>query len=318
MNRWLLATGSCTGAILLLAFATAACAATPSKVETPKKPWSQAMLAARASYLELQAQQQALGANPNAKPFTSESISGEGPGQKISVDVSGCSLMVLNSVVESGGGNCHIWGDARLVSKDGSVTRLSSLKPLYARVGWGKLEVDQNWQNRPLQIGAQKFQHGIWVHAPAGVAYVLQGKYQRFEAWIGMDAARPIGTARFKVQFVDNEELAQHVWQLLMREYPRPGNWFYKAIGYKPGRWFDSSKNLSIEHWLINQALGKLGPEGDPLREQFESLRRAKVLPSDRRWLDLFERTYRYAECCAQLGPHLDCRPAAALGHPVQ
>jgi hypothetical protein len=158
--------------------------------------WTETMLVTRANYVRhRQAEQQKSGTAP-AQPLVTEPIQGEGPGQQISVSVAGCRWMRLATVLEQGGGNCHIWGDAKLIAADGSVTWLGDLKPVFIRVGWGQLLVDKNWQDQPLQIGNRKFERGIWVHSDSNVGYALDGKYERFEAWVGMDAARAIGVAR--------------------------------------------------------------------------------------------------------------------------
>jgi hypothetical protein len=138
-------------------------------------------------------------ATADDKSWVSHSIAGTGPGQKVSINVSGWQALRLITQIEEGAGNCHIWGDARLIAKDGAVTRLGSLKPAAVDVGWGTLLVNKNWKDRPLVIGSEKFAHGIWVHGDSNVCYKLDGKYQRFEATAGLDADRAAGKARFRV-----------------------------------------------------------------------------------------------------------------------
>ncbi|MDY0170684.1 MAG: NPCBM/NEW2 domain-containing protein [Thermoguttaceae bacterium] len=133
-----------------------------------------------------------------AKPFDSGLIAGDGPGVEVSVDVAGWQWLQLATELRGGGGNCHIWGDARLVAEDGSTVWLEELEPDHVSVGWGELLVDKNWQNNPLKIGDRQFERGIWVHSNSTVVYRLDGKYKRFEAWAGMDAARAQGTAVFR------------------------------------------------------------------------------------------------------------------------
>lgn len=91
--------------------------------------------------VRLQEQQARRPAVPGAEPFVSDTLQGTGPGQQVSVKVAGCQWMRLVTVVESGGGNCHIWGDARLIAADGTVTRLGDLQPAAIRVGWCRLMV---------------------------------------------------------------------------------------------------------------------------------------------------------------------------------
>ncbi len=134
-----------------------------------------------------------------AEPFDSGRIAGDGPGVEVSVDVTGWQWLQLATELRGGGGNCHIWGDARLVAEDGSTVWLGELEPDHVSVGWGELLVDKNWQDNPLKIGDRRFERGLWVHSNSAVVYRLDGKYKRFEAWAGMDADRAQGTAFFRV-----------------------------------------------------------------------------------------------------------------------
>ncbi len=132
-------------------------------------------------------------------PFSTAVLPGDGPGQAVSVNVSGWKAMRLVTTIKEGVGNCHIWGEARLIAKDGTETPLSKLTPSVVTVGWGQLLVDKNWQKNPLRIGDKEFKNGIWVHGNSDVSYVLDGKYERFEAWAGIDKDRAKGAAQFQV-----------------------------------------------------------------------------------------------------------------------
>ena len=68
-------------------------------------------------------------------------------------------------------------------------TPLSELEPLSVSQGWGELQADQSVWNKPLQIGDRKFAHGLGTHAHSELVYDLEQGYQRFEAWVGVDAA---------------------------------------------------------------------------------------------------------------------------------
>jgi hypothetical protein len=275
-------------------------ARTESQLYVPQDSWTDTMLATRARYQQHRAEQLQHSGNAQAKPFVSDALLGEGPGQKIAVDVSGCRWMRLVSMVEQGGGNCHIWGDAKLIAKDGRVTYLGSLKPVMIRVGWGELLVDKNWQNHPLQIGAQKFEHGIWVHAESNVCYALEGKYERFEAWVGMDVDRATGVSRFKVLFED-PDLAPEVWRQIAADFPVQAKWFQEDAGRQCAEWLNDAAGSQYDQAAIQRALGQLGGHGAELRRQFDELRKTKAPGHDRRWLDLYVRACRYRECAALL-----------------
>ncbi len=260
--------------------------------------WAETMLSARKRYLEYrQVQRQKLG-RLEAQPFVSPPIAGGGPGMKVSVDVSGWRWMRLVTVLEQGGGNCHIWGDAKLIAKDGTAVWLGDLRPVTVRVGWGQLLVDRNWQNEPLRIGTRKFEHGIWVHADSDVCYALDGKYERFEAWVGMDAARAIGVARFKVMFED-PNLAEEMWRRLAADFPEPMRWFAADVPGDHRRWLERNSDTQLEQAAIGRVLGALGAQRGGLDAQFEALRRQRASPDDRRWLELYLRACRYRQCRA-------------------
>lgn len=70
----------------------------------------------------------------------------------------------------------------------GEAVRLSTLRPRMVSQGWGTLTYDRSVQNHALQIGDRKFTHGIGTHAYSHLLYLLGGRYERFKAWIGVDA----------------------------------------------------------------------------------------------------------------------------------
>lgn len=278
--------GVLCGVLLAVAPASAA-----EPLYQKKTTWQEAMLSARTAVLALQQAERRQTGGENRSPFISEPISGEGPGQKISVDVSGVRFMRLVTVIETGGGNCHIWGDARLIAKDGRAVWLGEIRPAAINVGWGRLLVDRNWQDHPLKIGERKFAHGIWIHANSDVAYALDGKYERFEAHVGMDADRATGTARFKVLF-DLTDPVPMVWKQIAHDYPEQSRWFEEDSGRRPTQWFADAQSVVVEQAAVGRVLGQIGPAA-PLRKELQSLVQNKVPGSDPRWLNLYVRACR-------------------------
>jgi hypothetical protein len=65
---------------------------------------------------------------------------------------------------------------------------LSSLPPTEAQQAWGQLGLDASVQGKRLRIGAREFEHGLGTHAASELAYDLDGSYDTFEAWVGVDA----------------------------------------------------------------------------------------------------------------------------------
>jgi len=133
------------------------------------------------------------------EPYDSGPVRGDGPARKVSVNVAGVRVLRLLTSCEQGTANCNIWGEPRLVAQDGTVTPLTALTPISVRVGWGRLLLNTNWLGHPLCIGEQTFRDGFWVHADSELRFKLDGRYERFEAFVGEDRDRANGVVRFQV-----------------------------------------------------------------------------------------------------------------------
>ena len=78
---------------------------------------------------------------------------------------------------------------------------LSSLDLSKVQQGWGKAQADKSVQEKTITIAGQKFEHGVGTHAISLMYVNLNGKAERFTAWVGMDdeiAGQP-GSVEFKV-----------------------------------------------------------------------------------------------------------------------
>ncbi|MCX7047831.1 MAG: NPCBM/NEW2 domain-containing protein [Candidatus Sumerlaeota bacterium] len=296
--------GVAIGGVALLSAKDRVAVETDPSLYAKKDTWAETMLAVRAGHARAAGteKQAAAGVTVGAmvKPFETDSLRGDGPGQQVSVSVAGQRWMRLIGKLEQGVGNCNIWGDAKLTAKDGSVTWLGALKPVSVQVGWGELLVDKNWENKPLQIKDKKFEHGIWVHTDSDVCYLLDGKYEKFEAWVGIDANRATGAARFKVVF-DGPEFESAVWKMVGRDFPQQMKDFEKDAGKNAQAWLKQGNNTNIERGIINRIVADLGPQGDAIKKQLDDLSRAKSSPDDPRWLNLYAQGCRWRDCRAPL-----------------
>jgi len=313
---------------IALAAALACAAGRAGAAQKPRKPqpvapelyakeatWADTMVATRQQYLQWSAaatQQEGASA---FKPYDSGTVAGDGPAKHVSVSVAGLRNLRLVAILEHGGGNCHIWGEAKLIAKDGAETRLSSLNPVYVRVGWGQLFRDKNWQSHPLQIGEKKFQHGIWVHADSDVCYALGGKYERFEAWVGMDTDRAVPSgARFKV-LSGAPDLLPGLWGGIAKDFPTQSEWLAEDTGRNQHlAWFQERSNAGVEQGLIHRALSGAGASADGLRKELAGLVQAKAPAGDAQWLDLYARACRHRECLAAVAK----MQAASLRQPFE
>ncbi len=169
---------------------------------------------------------------------------GTAAARSISVDVTGWdSLCLLTAAKGPGDGRLTIWADAKLIDAAGKITYVSSLKPFAARVGWGKVYHDCDQFGRPLRIGARQFKRGLWTCADSQVAFRLGGKYKRFDAWIGTDAQRRLGKARFQVLPVPGRKgtligsPAGRLWPLLARDFPEASDRAEMTREQRDGIW---------------------------------------------------------------------------------
>ncbi|MDD4871665.1 MAG: NPCBM/NEW2 domain-containing protein [Kiritimatiellae bacterium] len=272
-----------------------------SAVYIKKGTWAETMVATRAKYLQSSSGKKTEPAGTFFRPYDSGLMKGNGPGQCISVNVSGLKTLRLVASCEEGTANCNIWGEPKLITKDGAETRLTALKPASVRVGWGQMLINTNWQGHQLQIGDRKLEYGIWVHANSEIKYDLDGKYERFEAFAGEDKDRANGVLQFKV--LSGETIQPpSFWTDISRDYPVQAGWFMKDTG-EDGMldWLSSRTDSKVEQDFINRVLKQIAPGGRGYKDELDNLVKANTVPGNSRWLDLYGRTCRYRECAVAL-----------------
>ena len=100
-------------------------------------------------------------------------------------------------------------GVASALAQAGEETRLEELANLdLVTVGYGKATKDKAVSGQPLQIGGEKFEHGLGVHAVSFARLVLNGKAQKFHAMVGVNELG--GGTQGSVEFIvwgDGKEL---------------------------------------------------------------------------------------------------------------
>ena len=283
---------------------------------TDRATWAEAMAAARADYLKSPEARKAPTRDSLFKPFDSGPIDGRGPAKQVVVDVTGLEELRLVARCEKSPANCNIWGEPKLIAKDGTVTKLTSLKPTHVKVGWGQLLVDKNWQDHPLRVGDRTFQFGLWVHADSELRFALAGRYERFEALVGEDRDRAAGVVRFKV--LSAAAPAPSVWAVVASKFPTQAAWLRSdAGGDGIASWFGDRQTAELEQEILGIVLRQIAPADAPLRAEVEALAQANAAPGDSRWLSLYARACRYRQCLSVLGaksrfqPELDALVAA-------
>ena len=278
--------------------------------------WADALAAARAAYLKSPESQKAAARDSLFKPFDSGPLDGKGAARKVTVDVRGLAELRLVATCVKSAANCNIWGEPTLIAKDGSVTRLTTLKPVSVKVGWGKLEVDQNWQKHPLRVGDRTFKFGLWVHADSELRFALDGRYERFEAFVGEDRDRAQGIVRFRVLSAALPPPA--VWNEVAAQFPMQAGWLRSDAGSDGiSAWFSNRQTAALEQELLEAVFKPMAESGGPLRAEMDALAQAHAAAGDPRWLSLYARACRYRQCAVLLGarsplqPELDALVAA-------
>jgi hypothetical protein len=79
------------------------------------------------------------------------------------------------------------------------------------------------------------------------------------------------------------------IWRQLEKDFPRRTN---RLLDVVPAEWFDppgwlSHSDAALERDLLRTLLDPLGPRGESLRRQLQTLESQQVAAGDRRWLDL-------------------------------
>jgi hypothetical protein len=264
-------------------------------------------------------------------PFVSGQLKPEIAARKITVKIAGveelCLVAEPNAYrVEPGS---VVWGDARLVAKDGSSTPLSSIKPAFLSPEKLEFRVGRNERNKPLRVGKQPFADGIWM-ATGIVCFKVDRKFERLEAWIGIDASTQ-WRGGVRVSVFNHRNL--NLWDSLARDYPVACDWFLqdlvacgvslspsaKDLRNYPARWFTNTAEPDLEQRLIAKVADELGPVGQPIRTELERMERSQAAPHGREWLDLYVRACQMRravrlEAMSRLCPSLVFTKHANLG----
>ena len=285
--------------------------------EPARATWAESLAAARAVYLASPEAQPAATRDSLFKPFDSGPIDGQGPAKQVVVDVTGLKELRLVTKCERSPANCNIWGEPKLIAKDGTVTRLTTLKPSSVKVGWGQLLLDKNWQDHPLRVGDRTFEFGLWVHADSELCFALDGRYERFEALVGEDVDRAAGVVRFRVLSTATPPPA--VWADLASAFPMQAGWLHSDAGSDGiATWFGNRETASLEREILETVLSQIQPADAPFRAEVEALSQGNAAAGDPRWLSLYARACRYRQCLSlgrksSLQPELESLVTAAV-----
>ena len=230
---------------------------------------------------------------PGFKPFTSKVLSAADKAQDVKISVVGVKRLALIAQGVPDYHSAHAdWADARLIAADGSVTYLSDLKPFRAIQPYGTLMLDESHRGGPLLIAGESFERGLGTHAPSEICFLLDGKYERFEARVGVNTtAGQRGQVRFSIAEGPSEiveGVRDALWRLVKGRFPdslqeinweredgiwnRPGNLKEVARRYANA----SSRAPALAREATRLAAGVRGPKDlDPIRRLYLESRRS-------------------------------------------
>jgi hypothetical protein len=84
---------------------------------------------------------------------------------------------------------------------------LDELAPLSQEQDYGSLERCRSVEGKPLRVGGRKYARGLGTHANSQIRYMVDNRYRRFEAQVGVDDEKDgAGTVVFQV-FADGRKV---------------------------------------------------------------------------------------------------------------
>ena len=136
------------------------------------------------------------------EPFESETLRGGQTARRMSIPVSGAQELYLfvTGVPDVKWGVAD-WADARLVRPDGTFEWLSNSNRFTVLLGRHERDLTlKSGLYQKLRLNGRTFDRGLNVQADSILRVPLDGQFERFEAWIGVDDwAGTNGSVRFSV-----------------------------------------------------------------------------------------------------------------------
>ncbi len=275
----------------LLSRAPAGSAAAAAVRYQRRDTWQATMLACRAAMKQPPAPR-------GFKPYVSPVLRGGQPARRVSVNVRGARVLwlITTDAGDGIGWDHSAWGDPKLTAADGHAVFLSERKPLYAKVGWFRFGRGRDYRGRPIRIGKRTFRRGLFAHAPSLVGYELNGKFERFDAWVGVNAsAEGRGSVRFEVRAaLKPQQLAALIWKRIESDFPEEAAFMKRDL--PRGRhlaWFAASNSPKLEREMLARVCKDLGAAGRPFAKEAAALQTAGARGDDPRWLALYLRAAR-------------------------
>jgi alpha-galactosidase len=126
-----------------------------------------------------------------------------GQSKTVDVDITGAKKLYL--VVTDGGDNID-WDYADWINptiyKGTDTIQLTSLKPVKAKAGWGRVRMNKSVSGNDLIVSGKKYDNGIGTHSNSVIEYNLPEGCTRFKALVGLDNAGAVQNAGSTVNFM--------------------------------------------------------------------------------------------------------------------
>jgi len=153
--------------------------------------------------------------------FESETVRGGEPARQISINVAGANeLWLFVTGCPDVKWGVADWAEARLIRKDGTSESLTAAKNFKAVLGRHETNLTlRSGLYQKMRIGGRQFERGLHVQANSAVVAPLDGEFEKFEAWIGVDAwAGTNGTVRFSVVGA-RSAARKRLWEFVARDF---------------------------------------------------------------------------------------------------
>jgi hypothetical protein len=222
------------------------------------------------------------------QPYISPLIRRDQAAQKISINITELDTLVLTATI--GYDDYHqdhaVWGEATLFAQNGKQVRLSDLTPLYSSTGWSTMVRNQNYSGNQLQIASRKFDHGIIAHAHSEIVYLINGEYERFESYLGIDQnVDSRGDVRFKV----SSRPEKNTYEALDSTYKKTSS-FLDLSTIERYMWLFNNSTLKEQKDLVLSRIEKLGENGNSFRQKFNALSEQNIPNYDFQWFELYSK----------------------------
>jgi len=86
----------------------------------------------------------------------------------------------------------------------------------------------------------------------------------------------------------DKETAGHIIWETMLADFPVQSDWIIQDGGLDFSKWFHAQCSPSMEADIIKKVVSELGADEKTFKAAAEQLVSEKIVPTDRRWLDLY------------------------------